>query len=228
MRWQGGKGRILKPLLEVLQPLCEGATAYYEPFLGGCNVLPFIHHHDKIGNDIEPAAIAFYKYVQQGGAPLAYSPTKARYDLAKFSIQNNTELFMPLWEAFYIDRVSSYVGKYLGGWVEEKHQVKRRTELFDINLSNTTLYCGSYDSIEYKAGSLIYCDPPYVNTLGYASKFDHEGFYLWAHKQAEQSMVIISESWMPEELFTEIATIAYLHNGGSFRAVRSEKLFIPK
>lgn len=67
-------------------------------------------------------------------------------------------------------------------------------------LENITRYNCSYDEIEIKPNSVIYCDIPYRNTEGYeefgSSNFDYEKFYEWANRQKE--IVFISEYNMPE------------------------------
>lgn len=63
-----------------------------------------------------------------------------------------------------------------------------------------TRYNTSYEDIEIKPNSFIYCDPPYYNTAGYNNMtFDHERFYSWCERQTEP--IMISEYWMPEERF---------------------------
>lgn len=85
----------------------------------------------------------------------------------------------------------------------------------------------SYQDVEIKENSLIYCDIPYFQTDSYNNKeFDHKAFYDWCGKQKE--FVIISEYTMPED-FIEIARIekpVTLQQDGVQKA--EEKLFIPK
>lgn len=68
-----------------------------------------------------------------------------------------------------------------------------------------TRYNASYEDIEIKPNSFIYCDPPYYNTAGYNNMtFDHESFYAWCERQTEP--IMISEYWMPEERFACVAS----------------------
>ena len=68
-----------------------------------------------------------------------------------------------------------------------------------------TRYNASYEDIEIKPNSMIYCDPPYYNTEGYNNMtFDHERFYEWCERQIEP--IMISEYWMPEDRFVSIAS----------------------
>jgi site-specific DNA-adenine methylase len=93
---------------------------------------------------------------------------------------------------------------------------------FEINFSNL-----SYDEVKIKPNSVIYCDIPYFGTGGYDFEFNYKNFYEWANRQTE--IVFISEYYMPEELFTCVATInkkctLSLDNS----AETTEKLFIPR
>lgn len=88
----------------------------------------------------------------------------------------------------------------------------------------------SYDEIEIKPDSLIYCDIPYRNTDGYKSKddgFNYDKFYSWAKSQKE--LTLISEYWMPENDFKCVAefnkrcTLSATANN-----LTIERLYIPK
>lgn len=61
---------------------------------------------------------------------------------------------------------------------------------------NVTCTCGSYEDIEIEKNSVIYCDPPYLNTEGYAHKFDYKKFYSWVK---ERRNIFISEYSMPDD-----------------------------
>ena len=85
----------------------------------------------------------------------------------------------------------------------------------------------SYEEVNIKPNSIIYCDIPYYNTSGYNVDFDHKKIYEWAKNQTE--LVFISEYYMPEEDFICIASIS--KNCTLARNVNdkktTEKLFIP-
>ena len=94
---------------------------------------------------------------------------------------------------------------------------------YKINFSNL-----SYNEVEIKPNSVIYCDIPYFNTNGYDFEFNYKNFYEWANRQNE--IVFISEYYMPEDLFICVATVSKkctlsrLDN----TAETMEKLFIPR
>ncbi|MGL5913092.1 MAG: DNA adenine methylase [Bacteroidales bacterium] len=93
---------------------------------------------------------------------------------------------------------------------------------------NVTSSSTSYNSIEIKPNSVIYCDPPYINTATYnKSTFDHEAFYKWCEEQTE--LVIISEYYMPDDRFTCIGEKEKVCNFSATNnnKITIEKLFIP-
>ena len=93
---------------------------------------------------------------------------------------------------------------------------------------NLTLQNISYQDVEIKPNSVIYCDIPYINTNVYDTEngFDHEAFYDWCERQTEP--VFISEYWMPEDRFKCIQEFKHTSNmdANSVKQV-VEKVFIP-
>lgn len=87
----------------------------------------------------------------------------------------------------------------------------------------------SYDQIDIKPNSVVYCDIPYKATAKYnENEFDYDRFYDWCLKQTQP--VFISEYDMPESDFICIAakqkTMAMCATNNSLKSV--ERLFIPK
>lgn len=87
----------------------------------------------------------------------------------------------------------------------------------------------SYDQIDIKPNSVVYCDIPYKATAKYnENEFDYDRFYDWCLKQTQP--VFISEYDMPESDFICIAakqkTVAMCATNNSLKSV--ERLFIPK
>ena len=82
-----------------------------------------------------------------------------------------------------------------------------------------------YADVQIKENSVIYCDPPYLNTKGYKIKFDNERFYSWCRKQKQ--LTIISEYNMPED-FVCIAEKEKRVILSDNPLLKTEKLFVPK
>ena len=86
--------------------------------------------------------------------------------------------------------------------------------------------CKSYDEIEIKPNSIIYCDIPYKNTDKYNNiDFDHEAFYNWCKNQTE--LCFISSYEMTED-FIPIAEFNHRCTLSCKNQATIEKVFIPK
>ena len=87
--------------------------------------------------------------------------------------------------------------------------------------------CKSYNEIEIKPNSIIYCDIPYKGTNKYNNiDFYHEAFYDWCKKQTE--LCFISSYEMPED-FIPIAEFPHRSILSSTKNnLVLEKVFIPK
>lgn len=68
-------------------------------------------------------------------------------------------------------------------FIERLEQLQRLEQLHLSSLS--------YDQVEIKPNSVIYCDIPYKGTADYGNSFDHDKFFDWAH--AQENPVFISE-----------------------------------
>ncbi len=136
-------------------------------------------------------------------------------EIAKSDKSRKQRYFM--WRAVFRERLQSLESLQR---LESLESLERLERLESLNKS--------YDEIEIKPDSLIYCDIPYRNTDDYnEGGFNHDKFYEWALRQKE--LTLISEYSMPESDFKCVAefekrcTLAASANNLSI-----EKLFIPK
>jgi hypothetical protein len=98
-----------------------------------------------------------------------------------------------------------------------------------MSLDKIFASCLSYDEVDIKPNSVIYCDIPYRSTAQYNDiQFDYDKFYDWCMTRKEP--LFISEYEMPEKYFICIAARRkkVLLNANSNSMSRVEKLFIPK
>ena len=109
--------------------------------------------------------------------------------------------------------------------LESLHRLQRLESLESFErLESSNL---SYDEIEIKPNSIIYCDIPYKNTDQYNNQeFDYEKFYDWCKKQTE--LLFISSYEMPDDFIS----VADFEHRGILSATANnkvvEKIFIPK
>jgi DNA adenine methylase len=156
------------------------------------------------------------------------------------------ELFKTLFEIGYVGFIWSWSGMfyhpYIGESAPQKVRMQHKSVMLTIqHLRNVTIKCfDCFKLFEYLAttnnlnpkNTIIYCDPPYVNTYGYNSigKFDFDLFYHYLIRLARQNYrIYISEFYMPEKDFTCIwegtKRNAFKEEEGK---QPNEKLYIPK
>ena len=88
-------------------------------------------------------------------------------------------------------------------------------------------YNTSYENIEIKPNSVIYCDIPYENTIEYVSgSFDHKKFYDWACEQKE--LVVISSYKISDNRFQRVINFKKQSLFNVNSNILNEGLFIPK
>jgi len=118
-----------------------------------------------------------------------------------FEIKNKTERRLFLRQ--YIFEINkNYRGE------EQLEQLERLERLQQLEcLQRLEIKNKSYDEIEIKNNSAIYCDIPYSGTAVYqTTNFDYELFYKWA--LTNNNPVFISEYAMPNE-FLKIASFKH-------------------
>ena len=92
-----------------------------------------------------------------------------------------------------------------------------------------TISTKDYREVAIPKGAVVYCDPPYRGTKGYAcrggrTKFDHDVFWQWAKEQDE--LLVISEYYAPDD-FVCVAEIGRRSLFGTEKRGRvTEKLFV--
>lgn len=65
MKYVGSKNRLSKELAPIIQSYITDKTkGYFEPFVGGANMIDKINHNNKIGFDVHEELIELLKHVQ--------------------------------------------------------------------------------------------------------------------------------------------------------------------
>lgn len=187
MRYLGGKSRIAKELIAVLNTYRLPGQLFVEPFLGGCNVLPLMDN-PRLGAEINPSLIMLYKALQAGYVP----PTEiSEADYA--ALKNSPD--SPL--KGFVGVTCSFSGKWFGGYA------RSGTRNYALNGKNTALKTApllngaelvacSYEQLNIPNGSLVYCDPPYEGTTGYGGTFNHDAFWDWVRVLSKRCSVLVS------------------------------------
>ena len=208
MRYSGGKEKIAGRVAEILQPYVDTTGAYCEPFLGGASVFARIKAPVKYGSDANPWLICYWQALLDGWEP----PVEVTEELYA---QVKAEKPMHPLTAF-VGFGCSFGGKWFGGMARGTPGRNYAANARNSSLSriagfgNATLTCAPYDACPVPPGAVIYCDPPYAGTLGYAATgaFNHGEFWEGV-RRAERAghVVFVSEYTAPED-FEVVATFA--------------------
>ena len=82
-----------------------------------------------------------------------------------------------------------------------------------------------YRQVELPVGCVVYADPPYKDTKGYSTDFDHAAFYSWAAHCPRP--LLISEYDMPREIFACIGELKHVARFSQTNKKNTERLFVP-
>ena len=216
IKYFGSKSRIAKYIVPILQKEIDdnNIQGYFEPFVGGANVIDKINCNTKIGADLNRYLIALLKHVQSDGE-LPNSITKEEYDDVRSAFNNQDTSSYDGWYVGAVGFLASYNGRWFdGGYARPGYEnakngqryrdyyreskdnlLKQAPDLKDIHF----LY-GDYKLAD-PHGMLIYCDPPYANTKQFANSkdFDYDIFWQTMREWSKDNIVYISELNAPDD-----------------------------
>lgn len=238
MKYVGSKNRIASELAPIIQSYITDKTrGYFEPFVGGANMIDKIQCMNKIGADVHKYQIALLQELARGWKPPREVP-----ESLYLSVKEHPENY-PDYLVGYIGYQISFGGKWFAGYSRDKQGVrnyadeayrnvtKQQQRLKDITFIQADFRVHTLN--EY-SGYVIYCDIPYKGTTKYAQKgFPYEEFYDWARMMSLENVVLISEYAMPDDFRCiwqrKVKTlISSTKERGDMGNERTEKLFIYK
>lgn len=211
IKYVGSKNRLSKQLAPIIQSYIDGmgekCNGYWEPFVGGANMIDKIKVNHRYGSDSHPYLIALLQHIQQTTKDLPDTITKEEYN----AVRANPDTY-PDW---YVGLVGfcSFGGKWWGGYPrafkndgvtprDVPNEIIRNLKKQAPVLKNIKFFCADYAKVSNAKGYVIYCDPPYRDTTKYATgNFDYEKFYAWCKDMAKNNIVLVSEYWMPDNGF---------------------------
>ena len=227
MQYLGGKSKIRKEIASVIRDYREKDQTYVEPFVGGAWVLQEIDGRRE-ASDGNPYLITMYQELQKGWEPPSFI-SESLYHQYRISPKIDDPL------TAFIGFGCSFAGKWFGGYARSSGKpcyagtTKRSLEkqlpyIKDVSFSHTL-----FQDIS-KKDSIIYCDPPYIDTTpyGYFSSFPHEEFWnkvrSWV---AEGNTCLISEYQAPNDFVCVREMVSQMGmTVENSRQKRIEKLFI--
>ena len=240
MKYMGSKNRIAKHILPIMLSRAEevGITTWVEPFVGGANMIDKVPSNFKrVGYDINPHTIFALKDIRDNPNELPDTLSEDEYK----NLLGKEPESIKSWLRFN----ASFGGKFDGGYARENPksksainrgcvrnytaESKRNALKQSTKLQGVDFVCSGYEDLSF-TGSVIYCDPPYQDTTGYAnaSGFNYEHFFDWCREQAKDNIVFVSEYSAPED-FIEVWRGELKTNFASTRKtathIATEKLF---
>ena len=234
MKYMGSKARFAGEILPIILRGRVNGQWYVEPFAGGMNTICNVGGN-RIANDINYFLIEMWREIIGGWIP----------DLVSRDEYYNVKKFPDKYPAYFVGWVGfncSYSGKWFGGFAGSvktktgnirdyqseaiRNVLKQARKMQGVILVNKPYY-----ELEIPPHSIIYCDPPYEGTTGYAAEFKHDLFWEWARDISEQGhTVYISEYKAPSDfrcIWQKKAKSSLSANGKSGGSkLSTEKLFV--
>jgi len=226
MLYSGSKKKIAKYILPIILKGRTDKQWYVEPFCGGANTIDKVPGR-RIGADVNEYLISFWQAIQRGWIPPS-NISKEEY----YHVKSNKEMYdNPV--VCFTAVPCSFGAKWWGGYAfNSKGQNYAARAVRSITkqaqaIMSVIFVKSNYCNLYLPDNSIIYCDPPYANSVGYGVKFNHDPFWNWCRSIATSGHTIyISESVAPDD-FTSVweTTVAVRTNKNTTGDTRKEKLF---
>lgn len=214
MKYVGSKRLIARQILNVIEKLkVKEPTTFVDVFTGGANLVQRVDKskYEKIvAIDKDPYIIDLLRVIRNNPHHELFRKglTKEEWE----DIKNNQDKYphyVVAYAGYMLTWGSIWFNTYMGT-NRKKGKGKTRIEetYSSIQKESKRLQGIDFYAVDYKAlpdlvdlkDSVIYCDPPYKNTLKYKCEFDHEEFWQtvreWVGKGAQ---VFVSEQVAPED-----------------------------
>lgn len=197
MRYLGGKAKIARHVVDLIERYRAPAQPVWEPFCGGLNVTRELARRgiDVIATDASWPLIALVQAVRAGWQPPA-ALSRDEWRAARALPASN-----PL---HGFAGYTSFGGDYGGGYAaprRDNHFDQTRRALAIDALAPAHVQCVDFLAVDpWPINALLYCDPPYAGRTGYAAcaPFDHDRFVERVGQWAALGVtVLVSEYAFP-------------------------------
>lgn len=209
MIYVGSKNRISMPIVSILQTQIDNmdVDTYYEPFVGGANIIDKIECKRKIGIDNHFYLIEMFKALQKGWVP-PKTITEEQYYRTKMNQLGED----PAWVGL-VGFCSTFGAKWFGGYARccKKDGTPRdRTAEAIRNLMKQIPKIKDVEFVwdDYQhyfegrqvSNAVIYCDPPYRGTMKYSTgDINYDDFWDWVRWMSKDNYVFVSEYSAPSD-----------------------------
>lgn len=212
MQYMGGKTRIAKEILPLILADRKEGQYFVEPFCGGCNVTDKVSGN-RIANDYNEYLIAMFEGLVSG-EKYPEKISRELYNDVKSCFRAGSGKYDPGfmgWVGFMASYRATFFGGYSGTYsctyMRSNGEYKDRVSEAVRNitkqipkLQGVEFRSGDYKNLQIPEESIIYCDPPYMNTTGYAKGLDHDEFWQWCRERVyDGHKVYVSEYQAPDD-----------------------------
>lgn len=234
MQYLGSKSRIAKEILPLILADRKEGQNFVEPFCGGCNVTANVSGN-RIANDSNEYLIAMFIGLLSGeNYPEQISPEL--YNDVKSCFRAGSDKYDPGfmgWVGFMASYRGTFFRGYSGSIVTAKggprdyiSEAVRGIAKQIPKLQGVEFRSGDYKNLHIPEESIIYCDPPYMNTAEYRRSLNHDEFWQWCRERVyDGHKVYVSEYQAPDDFIT-IWEKPLRNNMSSDKRKATEKLFI--
>jgi DNA adenine methylase len=201
MKYMGSKRKYAKYILPIiLRSRRRNLQWYVEPFVGGFNVVDKVDGKRLVSDSNRYLIKLFVSIVYDGWSP----PEFVSYDFYE-KVRNDKDNY-PDELVGYIG-FNSFGGKWFAGYRRDGENIRDywgehyRNIMSQVSrLKGVVIKNDSYIDLSIPDNSVIYCDPPYKDTVSYVDKFDHGLFWEWVReKRSEGHLVFVSEYSAPND-----------------------------
>lgn len=171
MHYMGSKARHAADIIAITCAARRPDQIYVEPFVGGGNVINKVPQGaGRIANDKNYAMATLLDQLGNHGWTPPETMTEREW---RRIMKQDVQVLSPSGQALYaLCNVGVTFGSMWGGqWIKDPDRWRQAREgaLRDApGLKGIEFHSGSYNELVIPPGSLVYCDPPYVNTTEYS------------------------------------------------------------
>lgn len=197
MVYLGGKAKIAEALARAIRSRVKPGSRLLEPFVGGGSVHEWLapHFGSVRAGDAHESLMLMWQAARSGWAPPRevseedYAAERARPPSAAHG---------------FVGFGCSFGGKWWGGYARGHDNYARAAARSVTGKGRVMAHAGAdlrhcgFAAWDVSAGDVVYCDPPYRGTTGYAADFNGEQFWSLAREwSAAGAIVFVSEYQAP-------------------------------
>lgn len=218
--YHGGKQRIGRKIAEHIHFISiileergyKQIKGYCEPFCGMLGVyrhipMLFSDHKPNLSykaGDMNESVIMMWQSAQKGWKPPT-TCTEKEYNRLKNSKNSALRCYIGHQYSFGGQYFNGYAPKY--GKTKDSSRASNTIQKISLELSNAEFTIGNYTQFSKLTGFIIYCDPPYEDTVCryYKTKpyetvgFNSEQFWAWCRNMGKNNIIFISSYKAPKD-----------------------------